>query len=412
MYHRTNGRVVESSKAARALGFGRGLAIFCALVFVCVAAGATSQHNAKATRATSRPDTIIGDDAGDAERFWGRSVTIAISGIDSRLGVKQAHADANHVLRIWLDQGKIEILSVPRGTYADAGFSSSSLNIIANYRARKGRQAYLRKLAEMTGVGSIDYYVEVGFSQAMGIFELLGFRGSAATALHVLRTRKAFGIGDHQRCYNQAQFIRQMILKHFPRTDGALDALTLRAALAIAETNLRYDVAQMILATLRSKGFPRSERDVSIKLCPRRHQPQQFDLSSPAKVVALGKKLDKALRMRRVMPRKPTFRVESYQARLHRLLIDAARALDQQKPARAIALLERPYQQRAWLQLPEERGRLHFMVLMCATLIEAYEATGNVLKADDVRYFLAQIGEPSHMNLGIRGTTTTPQEPH
>lgn len=88
-----------------------------------------------------------GDDA-PFESMWGRSVTIAITGIDSRLGVEQAHADANHVLRIWLDQGRIEIISVPRGTYADAGFSSSSLNIIANYRARKGRAAYLRKLAE------------------------------------------------------------------------------------------------------------------------------------------------------------------------------------------------------------------------------------------------------------------------
>lgn len=230
--------------------------------------------------------------------MWGRSVTIAITGIDSRLGVEQAHADANHVLRIWLDQGRIEIISVPRGTYADAGFSSSSLNIIANYRARKGRAAYLRKLAEMTGVGKIDYYVEVGFSQAMGIFELLGFKGSAATTLHVLRTRKAFGIGDHQRCYNQAQFIRQMILKHFPRSEGVLDALALRGALALAQTNLPYNVAQGIIAALRAKGFPRSERDVRIELRPRRFRVKDFDFRSPDKVIELGKSFDRALKKR------------------------------------------------------------------------------------------------------------------
>jgi hypothetical protein len=328
------------------------------------------------------------------------------------LGVTQAHADANHVLRIWLDQGKVEIYSVPRGTYADAGFSSPALNIIANYRARKGREAYLRKLAEMTGVGRIDYYIEVGFSQAMGILELFGFRGSAATTLHLLRTRKAFAIGDHQRCYNQAQFIRQMILKHFPKTEHGLDALALRSALAIAETNLRYDVAAMIITSLRAKGFPRSERDVTITLCPQRHRPKPFDLSAPEKVVSLAKTLDRKLAQRGILPRKPTFRVESYQARLHRMIVEAARALDRRQPSRAIALLERPYQQRAWLQLPEERGRMHYMELICATLIEAYDATGNILKADNVRFFLAQVGAPSYLNLGIQGEPAVPDRAH
>jgi len=402
--------VVESGKTARIVAWRSLLGVLGAVALLCVSLGAVPTH--KPRGASKAPAADTGSDQTDAQRYWGRSVTIAISGIDSRLGVKQAHADANHVLRVWLDQGKIEILSVPRGTHADAGFSSASLNIIANYRARKGREAYLRKLAEMTGVGRIDYYIEVGFSQAMGIFELLGFRGSAATTLHVLRTRKAFGIGDHQRCYNQAQFIRQMILKHFPRSEGALDAVALRGALAIAETNLRYDVAQMILAALRSKGFPRNERDISITLCPRRHRPQQFDLSSPAKVVSLGKKLDRKLQARGALPRKPTFRVETYQQRLHRMIVEAARALDRNQPARAIALLERPYEQRAWLQLPEERGRQHFMELMCATLIEAYSATGNILKADDVRYFLAQMGVPMYLNLGVGGQPAEPAHLH
>ena len=346
-----------------------------------------------------------GDDAPFAST-WGRSVTIAITGIDSRLGVEQAHADANHVLRIWLDQGRIEIISVPRGTYADAGFSSSSLNIIANYRARKGRAAYLRKLAEMTGVGKIDYYIEVGFSQAMGIFELLGFKGSAATTLHVLRTRKAFGIGDHQRCYNQAQFIRQMILKHFPRSEGVLDALALRGALALAQTNLHYDVVQGIIAALRAKGFPRSERDVRIELRPRRFRVKDFDFRSPDKVVELGKSFDRALKKKGAMPKKPAFRAETYQQRLHRMVVVAARALDAGKPARALAVLERPYEQRAWIQLPDERVRMQYMELMCNTLIEAYQETGNILKAEDVRMFLSHMGVPSAANYGAQASPT------
>ncbi|MCS7302231.1 MAG: hypothetical protein RML15_03645 [Bacteroidota bacterium] len=330
------------------------------------------------------------------------TITIAIVGVDSRLGVQQARADANHVLRISLDRGTIKILSVPRGTYADAGFSSKALNILANYRARKGRSAYLAKLAEITGVGKIDYYVEVGFAQAIGIFELLGFKGSAVTTLHLLRTRKAFGTGDHQRCYNQAQFIRQMLLKHFPRREGMLDALSLRAALAIAETNLRYDVVQMIIAALRAKGFPRGPQDVTVELCPRRVRVQEFDLSSPEKVTALAKVLDRRMQKAKVMPSVPTFRPHRYQQRLHRMLITAAHALDRGNARYAIAVLERPYAQRAWLQLPDEYMREQYMKLMCSTLIEAYQATGNILKAEDVRYFLVQLGVQSDV---VEGTT-------
>ncbi|MCX7929154.1 MAG: hypothetical protein N2663_00295 [Chlorobi bacterium] len=372
--------------------------------------GAATLHRPKkkATSTTSLPSIArqTSSETTEAERFWGRLVTIAICGVDSRLGVRQAHADANHVLRIWLDRGAIEILSVPRGTYADAGFGTKSLNIIANYRARKGRDAYLRKLAEMTGVRKIDYYVEVGFSQAMGIFELLGFKSSAATTLHVLRTRKAFGIGDHQRCFNQAQFIRQMILRHFPRSEGMLDAMAIRTALALVETNLRYDVVQTILAALRAKGFPQGDNDVTVTLCPRRYRTQEFDISSPEKIIAIARKLDRKLAVRGALPRKPTFRVETYQQRLHGLIVEAARALDRGKPGRAIGLLERPYQQRAWIQLPEQRGRNYFMELLCATLIEAYEATGNILKADEVRHFLAHVGAPAYLDLGIE-----PSEP-
>jgi len=334
---------------------------------------------------------------------WGRSVTIAITGVDSRLGVEQAHADANHILRIWLDQGRIDIISVPRGTPADAGFSSSSLNIIANYRAQKARAAYLRKLAQMTGVGRIDYYIEIGFSQAIGIFELLGFKGTATTMLHVLRTRKAFDIGDHQRCYNQAQFIRQMILKHFPRSDRLLDALALRSALALAETNLRYDVVQGLITTLRAKGFPRSDRDIRILLRPHRFRTKEFDFRDPEKVELLSQRFDRILKQRNALPAKPTFRIQTYQERLHRMMVSAARALDAGQPARATSILERPYQQRAWLQLPDERVRNQYMELICHALIEAYESTGNILKADGVRSFMAQLGTPSTLMIGTSG---------
>ncbi|RMF32624.1 MAG: hypothetical protein D6747_08840, partial [Chlorobiota bacterium] len=76
------------------------------------------------------------------------------------------------------------------------------------------------------------------------------------------------------------------------------------------------------------------------------------------------------------------------------------------KPARALAVLERPYEQRAWIQLPDERVRMQYMELICNTLIEAYHATGNILKAEDVRMFLSHMGVLSAATYGAEASPT------
>lgn len=147
--------------------------------------------------------------------FSGKRINIAVTGVDSRLGVNYKHADANHIISLLPEKGVIEIFSVPRDTYADAGFVEDSMqrfNILANVLGGKGRKSYLKELARISEIDHIHYYVELGFSQAIGIIENLGFNDAKST-LRLLRDRKSYRIGDFQRSYNQGNFIKGAILK-------------------------------------------------------------------------------------------------------------------------------------------------------------------------------------------------------
>src|SRR5690606_22561560 len=99
--------------------------------------------------------------------YNGRRINICVTGVDSRLGTRYKHADANHVISILIDKGEVEITSVPRDTYADAGMpDTTNQNIIAVLRAKYGRKAYLRRMAQIAELDTIHYYMEFGFSQA------------------------------------------------------------------------------------------------------------------------------------------------------------------------------------------------------------------------------------------------------
>ncbi|HCN05331.1 MAG TPA: hypothetical protein DIS79_06895, partial [Bacteroidetes bacterium] len=182
-------------------------------------------------------DTTITLKNQDFPAVSGKVVNVMITGVDSRLGDPMGHADANHLLRFWLDSGCVEIISIPRDTYFDAGFEDSTgLNKLTNVRANRGRTTYLKAICEIVGVPKIDYYVEFGFSQAIGLLELLGYKENASGTLRVLRSRQAYSAGDFQRVYNQGQFIRQALLRNFERTDGFLGEVAIRAALMLVET--------------------------------------------------------------------------------------------------------------------------------------------------------------------------------
>ena len=162
-----------------------------------------------------------------------RRINIAIIGVDARMGTASKRADANHILSIVPDSGYIEIISIPRDTPADAGMKDSTQNKLTIVHAMRGTKAYLQEAGRIAKVGPVKFWIQLGFSQAMGIIELLGQRDSKST-LQVLRSRKGLGGDDYQRCFNQGQYIRQMILRHFTKADGLLGEILIRGEIGRA----------------------------------------------------------------------------------------------------------------------------------------------------------------------------------
>jgi anionic cell wall polymer biosynthesis LytR-Cps2A-Psr (LCP) family protein len=316
----------------------------------------------------------------------GRVVNVLITGIDSRLGQKSARADANHIVRFFLDSGCIEIISIPRGTFAmiRKGDTSGG-NIIANVRSIFGQERYIREITKIAKVKSIDYYIEFGFSQAMGIIELLGYKDNAASTLRVLRSRKAFTTGDHQRSYNQGQFIRQAILKVFDQTDALVGKVGIRAALALANTNLSYDATNYLLDEIRKHGFSTMGHErIWVRMKPNYLSQMKHLNFDSANVEQLESGIEKRVKGMLEGDRKTP---EGYAKRLQNLVKKAA--VDSAKnPARVINSLVFPFQQKAWMQVKDKQERVHLRNRICTLLIDAFNRTNKTVDAKTVQDYL------------------------
>ena len=316
----------------------------------------------------------------------GRVVNVLITGIDSRLGQKSARADANHIVRFFLDSGCIEIISIPRGTFAmiRKGDTSGG-NIIANVRSIFGQERYIREVTKIAKVKSIDYYIEFGFSQAMGIIELLGYKDNAASTLRVLRSRKAFATGDHQRSYNQGQFIRQAILKVFDQTDDLVGKVGIRAALALANTNLSYDATNYLLDEVRKHGFSSMGHErIWVRMKPNYLSQMKHLNFDSANVEQLESGIEKRVKGMLEGDRKTP---EGYAKRLQNLVKKAA--VDSAKnPARVINALAFPFQQKAWMQVKDKKERVQLRNRICTLLIDAFNRTNKTVDAKTVQDYL------------------------
>lgn len=355
-----------------------------------IEAATTDEDTSQVTIRVSSPENLdfeFDKSAGKSTRriYTGRRINIAITGLDSRLGTRSNHADANHVLSFLLDSGKIEITSIPRDTYADAGMADSTgLNKLTIVRAKRGRNVYHQELAKIAGLDRIHYYVEAGFSQVMGLIDFLGFKDSKST-LQVLRSRTGLGGDDYQRCYNQGQFIKQMILKHFDILYGPFSQIVIRGGIALMETNLTADVMNNIVTDLASKGFPRSTSDVEIRVRPPIPINYKiYNFSDESVISSLTNKIENFNRKRDDDTNFANNKQINVERRLNKLIQDAARD-SLKRPKQVINSLEVYFEQKAWHQIenPEAKNRVRDNI---AKLLEdAYTKTKNVYKAKKVR---------------------------
>ena len=290
------------------------------------------------------------------------------------------YADANHLLNIWLDSGKIEIISIPRGTFCDAGLSTNlqydpddttkttNLNYLANVRSTRGRDAYHKAVSKIAKAQNIDYYIEFGFSQALGILELLGYQKNSVQILRTLRSRKSFSVGDYQRCYNQGQFIRQIILKHFYRLDELLGKSLLKGALFLVESNLSYEDALNIVAKLKEQNFPRNSHDVIVRLKPGLSKNiSNFNFTENNSLDSLYKMIVNKSKYHEAFDTKANtndYISEKVELKLNQL-IKKAIADTAKYPSKALNYILIPFEQRAWYQVsnPNQRAKIRNDIL-------------------------------------------------
>ncbi len=290
---------------------------------------------------------------------------VMITGVDSRLGTGCPHADANHLLSIYPDKGYIDIVSIPRGTLAPAGQSDSSgQNYLANTRAIKGRDRYLSEVCRIADIDTIPYFAEFGFSQAVGLIKLLGFGKNAMSTLRVLRARKSFPQGDYQRCYNQGQFIRQMILKHFEAMKTPAGGIILSGALALVESNLPKDTASMLVVRLIKSGFPKDLSSVTVRLKPAYTQVEKFNFMDQKSIDNLHNQIVSRA------PHDSTFTREKTSDELSNKMYSRLTSLindvrnKSKAPEYVIRRLKPVNEQKAWYQIEDvvNRERIHSQI--------------------------------------------------
>jgi len=303
------------------------------------------------------------------------------------MGTVSRRADANHILSIVPDSGYIEIVSIPRDTPADAGMKDSTQNKLTIVHAMKGTKAYLREAGKIAKVGPVKYWIQLGFSQAMGIIELLGQRDSKST-LQVLRSRKGLGGDDYQRCFNQGQYIRQMILRHFSKADGLMGEVLIRGGLAFMNSNLSVEGIKGIVYDLNKAGFPKDASSIIVRVRPETGiKYKVYNFNDSASIKQLKSKIE---RFNAFMAKKDSSYAKKSidpAGKLNRVL-NALAADTAQKPKKVLEQLHPYFDQHAWMQVHNEKERFTIRQRMGDYLIASFNKIGKPENAKWVQYVI------------------------
>ncbi len=337
----------------------------------------------------------------DKEFYTGKRINVLITGVDSRLGTGSKLADANHIVSINLSNGTINIVAIPRDTPSDfthlvkvyTSPDSSTFVWDTAYvkltetRSGKGHDVYMQQVSLIGGFDRMHYWAEFGFSQAMGILEFLGFKDSKAT-LQILRSRKSNASGDYQRCYNQAQFIRQMILKYFKVLDGMGGNLILRGLLAIVESDLSYDNAKKIFTQLKAAGFDSRPEQITVQVKPSGIKSfHNFDYTDERTFDSL--KTAVARYYEKHGDGDTNSKPFSVEGRVLGRLTSAIRTAEAdtaKRPQLVVNKLNIYYIQRAWLQVQDRIKREELRDKIADMLIRAYTKLQDAKRVREIKY--------------------------
>lgn len=191
------------------------------------------------------------------------AINVLLLGLDGRAGDNRPRCDGIHMLSFLEKENKIIITSVPRGTYIYLPEVASQSAYIANSCHYRGIDYAVLEIEKITGIHP-DYIVKVGFSQAAGVFRLLGIPTS--DALQFLRNRRTL-LGDFQRSHNQALFIKDMITKYFDTFMNYPKAVKY-IAFTLLDTNIDYNQALDLLEKIQKSGLHRNPDNIVLTVKP------------------------------------------------------------------------------------------------------------------------------------------------
>ncbi len=283
-------------------------------------------------------------------------VNILLIGLDTRMGKSRGRADAIHLFSLDLETPSITITAIPRGTPYRLGYENPSSNIISHVRSARGREALIKAVRTMVRKTDIPYFVEVGFSQAIGVLELLGY-DDPMMELQALRMRKGFQHGDHDRAYNQALFLKRALPMVLRKAEGLTGELLLSAGLRLVETNLPKEFCQGLIYTLNDAGFNRSAKNIHVEVFGKFKErfagrSEHFDASHTVARVNF-ENFDSTT----------TTRAERL---IRNALSDAVKP--NVSPASVKGSLWNMFRQRAWLQIPDKHVRVLLRDSLAASL--------------------------------------------
>lgn len=311
-------------------------------------------------------------------------VNILLVGLDNRLASTDNHADAIHLISVRTkDSVGVTITSIPRGTEVKGMGIAEDLSFMANVRALKGRKTFMKAVAKLTRKKKIDYYVEVTFSQVMGVLELLGY-DDPATTLQYLRHRKTYALGDVQRSYNQGKFLRQQAIRRADLLTGAKGDLLIRMGLGMVDTDLDVETTQAIVYLLKNREALNEQR-IAVTMMPKMNlerMEKEGAIPEPEQIASVVNKL-----VRRTGDQMDDLGRYNPYPRMRELV---NRAAAQKSPKAVVAMLETPYNQKGWLQIQERPERREIRDRVEDLLTKAYVDLKKPEKAEAVRTYMAE----------------------
>lgn len=312
-----------------------------------------------------------------------KRINILILGLDGRRGQHDRRADAIHLMTLLPYQGKIRITSIPRGTMSEKIMEGKE--IIANTYSLDGRDGTIKAVEDYLEV-HVDYYIVVGFSEAEALFDKLGYNGEKT--LQVLRSRKAYGIGDPQRSHNQAFFIASEIVRNYPyfKQYPTLGRALLFVAHEIVETNMPFEVMVQVSDLYLANGL----NDITLLMKPENYMSSLKDIKiTPETIDAIlneqKKNMEKNEEAQKDMEEmKEKQEEEAPMSQYLSGIITYNKRFLGKEDRKLISRTGLHYEQKLWYQVKDKRlsEKLHFQFM--ELLYQAYFNLGEYDKARSI----------------------------